>query len=77
MSKKRIVSGETAAPLLFGAGAGDRAFLVVQRAPERPPRPFDDVADLMRERALVDAVERARKQWLRERRRTVYIDDRL
>lgn len=69
--------GETAAPLLFSAGAGDRAFLVVQRAPERPPRPFDDVADLMRERAFVDAVERARKQWLRERRRTVYIDDRL
>jgi hypothetical protein len=39
--------------------------------------PFDDVKNEMTQRALVDALERGRKQWLQELRRKVYIDVRL
>ena len=57
---------------------GGSAFLVVQKAPTEPPVPtFDEVRAHMVERAVDDLTERARKQWLRELRRRVYIDVRL
>lgn len=39
--------------------------------------PFDDVKSEMSQRALLDGIERVRKQWLEELRRNVYIDVRL
>jgi peptidyl-prolyl cis-trans isomerase SurA len=39
--------------------------------------PFEEVKSEMSQRALVDALERGRKQWLLELRRKVYIDVRL
>ena len=39
--------------------------------------PYDDVKNDMMQRALLDGLDRARKQWLQELRRNVYIDVRL
>jgi hypothetical protein len=38
---------------------------------------FEEVKDEMTQRATLDGLERARKQWLQELRRKVYIDVRL
>jgi peptidyl-prolyl cis-trans isomerase SurA len=38
---------------------------------------FDEVKNEMAQKALVDGLERARKQWLQELRRNVYVDVRL
>jgi hypothetical protein len=39
--------------------------------------PYDDVKNDMMQRALIDGLDRARKQWIKELRRNVYIDVRL
>jgi hypothetical protein len=38
---------------------------------------FEEVKDEMTQRAMIDGLERARKQWLQELRRNVYVDVRL
>jgi hypothetical protein len=38
---------------------------------------FEEVKNEMEQQALIESLERARKQWLQELRRNVYIDVRL
>ncbi len=38
---------------------------------------YEEVKDEMLQKALIDGLDRARKQWLKELRRNVYIDVRL
>jgi hypothetical protein len=39
--------------------------------------PFEEVKNDMTQRAMLEAVDRGRKQWLKELRRGTYIDIRL
>jgi len=68
--------GELTDPISVG-GAFDQAILVVQLVtPPRVPK-FEDVKDAMMERALTDAMEQQRKNWLEELRRSTYVESRL
>jgi hypothetical protein len=69
--------GEVAEPLLIHGPTGNDALLVIQLAPERPVIPFEDVKEQMRERAIAEATDLQRKQWLQELRRHAYIETRL
>ncbi len=70
--------GGTADPVPFHDQMGNSAILVIQLASQQPTvAPFDQVKDEMMEKAFIDATDRARKAWLGELRRGVYIDVRL
>jgi peptidyl-prolyl cis-trans isomerase SurA len=58
---------------------GQEEAIVVVMLPAAQPRvpPFDEVKSEMTQRALLDGLERARKQWLKDLRHNVYIDVRL
>jgi peptidyl-prolyl cis-trans isomerase SurA len=70
---KTMRSGEISDPVRIG----NEAILVVQLAKEVKIPGYDDVKDVMAERAFAEAMERQRKQWLLELRHGVYIDVRL
>jgi peptidyl-prolyl cis-trans isomerase SurA len=70
---KTMKSGEISDPVRIG----NEAILVVQLAKEVKIPTYEDVRDVMAERAFAEAMERQRKQWLLELRRGVYIDVRL
>ncbi len=55
----------------------DDAIVVLMYGGETKAPPFDQVKGEMDQQALLDALERARKQWLKELRGKVYIDVRL
>jgi hypothetical protein len=65
---------------VFRDPTGQEFVLVIQCAqcaPESPAQAYEEVADEMRQRALVEATERQRRQWLQELHRNVHIDIRL
>lgn len=68
--------GKTADPVFFTDPTGARGYLVIQRAPGAPPAvaPFEKVKEQMMSRAMTEATERARKQWLEELRKPVYVE---
>jgi peptidyl-prolyl cis-trans isomerase SurA len=55
----------------------DYVIVIAQPMPQPKIPEFDDVKAEMSQRALLEALERARKQWLEELRHNVYIDVRL
>lgn len=55
----------------------DQVLVVLQPLAQQRIPPFDDVKSEMTQRALIDGLDRARRQWLEELRRNVYIDVRL
>jgi peptidyl-prolyl cis-trans isomerase SurA len=63
-------------PITIGVSA-EQAIVIVQPLGAARIPSFDDVKNEMMQRALLDALERARKQWLLELRHNVYIDIRL
>jgi len=69
-------AGEVSDPVGVHFGP-DEAIVVVMPLGAAKVPPFEDVKNEMTQRALVDALERGRKQWLQELRRKVYIDVRL
>ncbi len=70
---RQMKTGEIADPIRYG----NDAMIVVQlaKAPSIPK--FEEVKAAMQERAVAEALERQRKLWLAELRRTVYVDIRL
>ncbi|MEO6574291.1 MAG: peptidylprolyl isomerase, partial [Polyangiaceae bacterium] len=70
---KTMKAGETADPVRIG----NDAMLVVQLAKAPSVPKFEEVKAAMQERAVAEALERQRKLWLAELRRTVYVDIRL
>lgn len=73
-----IKPGEVIGPVSFTDPAGEKAVLVVQRAPGKETVPtFESVKDQMRERAYMEATERERRTWLQELRKTIYVEVKL
>jgi peptidyl-prolyl cis-trans isomerase SurA len=55
----------------------EEVLLILMPMGETKVPPFEDVKNEMMQRALMDGLEVARKQWLQELRRNVYVDIRL
>jgi peptidyl-prolyl cis-trans isomerase SurA len=55
----------------------DDAIVILMYGGESHAAPFEQVKNEMEQQALLEALERARRQWLKELRRKVYIDVRL
>ncbi len=69
-------AGDISDPIAVSAGPEEVLVILMPLGQARVP-PFDEVKADMTQRALVEGLERARKQWLQELRRNVYIDVRL
>jgi peptidyl-prolyl cis-trans isomerase SurA len=68
--------GGVSDPVPVLAGTDEAIVLVMPLGEARVP-PFEEVKGEMDQQALLESLERARKQWLQELRRNVYIDVRL
>ncbi|MDP9151004.1 MAG: SurA N-terminal domain-containing protein [Myxococcota bacterium] len=68
--------GDVSDPVVVHIGAEDAIVILMPLDQPRVPE-FEAVKNEMMQRALLEALERARKQWLQELRRNVYIDVRL
>lgn len=68
--------GTVSDPIPVHAGQDD-AIIILMYGGESHAPPFDQVKSEMEQQALLEALERARKQWLKELRRKVYVDVRL
>ena len=55
----------------------EEAIIIVMPMPQARVPAYEDVKNEMMQRALLEGLERARKQWLEELRHNVYIDVRL
>jgi peptidyl-prolyl cis-trans isomerase SurA len=55
----------------------EQAIVIVMPMGQSKTPSYDEVKNEMMQRALLEGLERARKQWLQELRRSVYIDIRL
>lgn len=68
--------GEVSDPLPMRAGADAVIVIAMPMGAANVPA-YDQVKNEMMQKALLDGLERARKQWLQELRQNVYIDVRL
>lgn len=68
--------GDISTPITVHLGAED-AIVILRYGGEAHVPPFSEVKGEMEQQALLDALDRARKQWLKDLRRNVYIDVRL
>jgi peptidyl-prolyl cis-trans isomerase SurA len=68
--------GVVSDPISVRAGDDDVIVLLTHGGQAQVP-PFEQVKSEMEQQALLESLERARKQWLKELRRNVYIDVRL
>lgn len=69
-------AGSVSDPITVSTGQEDAVVIVMPMGQMRVP-PFEEVKADMTQRATVEAVDRGRKQWLKELRRGTYIDVRL
>jgi peptidyl-prolyl cis-trans isomerase SurA len=69
-------AGSVSDPIPVNVGQEEAIVLVMPLGAARVPS-YPDVKDDMMQKALIDGLERARKQWLADLRRNVYIDVRL
>jgi peptidyl-prolyl cis-trans isomerase SurA len=68
--------GAVSDPIAVRVGPDD-AIVILMYAGESHAPPFEQVKNEMEQQALLEALEVARKQWLKELRRKVYVDVRL
>jgi peptidyl-prolyl cis-trans isomerase SurA len=68
--------GSVSDPIPVHTGQDDAIVILMNGGESRTP-PFEQVKNEMEQQALLEALERARKQWLKDLRRKVYIDVRL
>ncbi|HLK39010.1 MAG TPA: SurA N-terminal domain-containing protein [Polyangiaceae bacterium] len=73
---RSVAPGHVSQPIPIDTGQ-DRVVLLVMPMGRAAVQPFEEVQNEMMQNALLDGLERARKQWLQELRRNVYIDVRL
>jgi peptidyl-prolyl cis-trans isomerase SurA len=73
---RQIPPGTVSDPLPVQVGQDEVLLIVMPMGATRPPA-FEEVKNDMMQRALIDGLEHARKQWLQELRQKVYIDVRL
>ncbi len=69
-------AGSVSDPIPVNVGQDEAIVLLMPLGEARVPA-FSEVKDDMMQKALIDGLERARKQWLSDLRRNVYIDVRL
>ena len=69
-------SGTVSDPIPVNLGQDEAIVLLMPLGAARVPA-YTEVKDDMMQKALIEGLERARKQWLSELRRNVYIDVRL
>jgi peptidyl-prolyl cis-trans isomerase SurA len=67
---------EVSDPVSIAQGQ-EEVILIMMPLGETKVPSYDDVKNDMMQRALMDGLEHARKQWLQELRRNVYVDIRL
>jgi peptidyl-prolyl cis-trans isomerase SurA len=72
---KNLKPRDVSEPLLIQGGGG--AIVILQVANDQDVPPFEAVKAEMSQRAVIEGLDRARKSWLSELRRGVYIDVRL
>jgi hypothetical protein len=63
-------------PIPISVGS-EQVIVIVMPLEQASVPPFEEVKNDMMQRALLDGLDRARKQWLQELRRNVYVDVRL
>jgi peptidyl-prolyl cis-trans isomerase SurA len=68
--------GTVSDPIAMATGQEEAVVLVMPMGEMKVP-PFEQVRNDMTQRALLEAIDRGRKQWLKELRRGTYIDVRL
>jgi hypothetical protein len=68
--------GSVSDPISISSGPDEVIVLVMPLGQPRVPG-FEEVHAEMNQRALLEALDRARKEWLKELRRSAYIDVRL
>jgi peptidyl-prolyl cis-trans isomerase SurA len=73
---RAVKPGQVSDPIPVNIGQEEAIVLVMPLGAARVPA-YADVKDDMMQKALIDGLERARKQWLADLRRSVYIDVRL
>jgi peptidyl-prolyl cis-trans isomerase SurA len=71
-----VPAGSVSDPISVQLG-NDEAIILVMPLPQAHVPSYEDVKNDMMQKALIDGLERARKQWLDELRHNVYIDVRL
>ena len=69
-------AGDVSDPIPMSTGQEEAVVILMPMGQMHVP-PFDDVKSDMTQRAMMEAVDRGRKQWLQELRRSTYIDVRL
>ena len=73
---KTMQPGTVSDPIGVTTGQEQALVILMPMGQTKTPT-FEDVKNEMMQRALLEGLERARKQWLQELRRNVYIDIRL
>jgi len=73
---RTLRAGEVSDPLPIQTGQ-EVVIVLVMPMGRAPVPPFSQVKDEMTQKATLEGLERARKQWLHELRRNVYVDVRL
>jgi peptidyl-prolyl cis-trans isomerase SurA len=69
-------AGDVSDPIPVHIGPDDAVIIVMNGGESRLP-PFVEVKGQMEQQATLEALERARKQWLKDLRQKVYVDVRL
>jgi peptidyl-prolyl cis-trans isomerase SurA len=73
---RAVPPGGVSDPVALNTGQEEVIIVVMPLGQARVP-PFDEVKNEMTQNALIEGLERARKQWLQDLRRNVYVDVRL
>ena len=73
---RTMKSGEVSEPIPVRIGQDEVVVIVLVVAQAHVP-PYEEVKNEMMQRALMEGLERGRKQWLQELRHNMYIDVRL
>jgi parvulin-like peptidyl-prolyl isomerase len=68
--------GAVSDPIAVNTGQ-DQVLVILMPLGEAKVPGFEEVKDEMVQKALLEGLDRARRQWLKELRRNVYIDVRL
>ena len=73
---RTMKAGEVSDPISVMTGPEQALVILMPLGQARVP-PYDEVKNEMMQRALLEGIEHARKEWLKDLRRNVYIDVRL
>ncbi len=73
---RTLAAGDVSEPIPLAVGQDEVIVILMPMGQARVPA-YDSVKDEMMQRALIEGMNRARKQWLQDLRHSVYVDVRL